>query len=94
MAVPAGSPETVVAGVVVCRLAIGMAQGMFLPAAHSVLGYWIPTAHRGRHFAFAMSGMFAGAAVAMVTVPSVGESADSRHDTWRESGRTRWVDIS
>lgn len=60
-------------GVVACRLAIGMAQGMFLPAAHSVLGHWIPTAHRGRHFAFAMSGMYGGAATAMVTVPIVGE---------------------
>ncbi|CAM9138832.1 unnamed protein product [Ectocarpus sp. 4 AP-2014] len=57
--------------VVGCRLGIGLAQGMFLPAAQSVLGHWIPARRRGRHFAFAMSGMFAGAAIAMVTVPPI-----------------------
>ncbi|CAM9686064.1 unnamed protein product, partial [Scytosiphon promiscuus] len=57
--------------VVACRLGIGLAQGILLPAAQSVLGHWTPPQDRGRHFAFAMSGMFAGAAIAMVTVPSV-----------------------
>ncbi|CAM9181321.1 unnamed protein product, partial [Pylaiella littoralis] len=54
-----------------CRLGIGLAQGIFLPAAHSVLGHWVPQRYLGRQFAFAMSGMFAGAALAMVTVPTV-----------------------
>ncbi|CAM9715612.1 unnamed protein product [Ectocarpus fasciculatus] len=61
--------------VVGCRLGIGLAQGMSLPAAQSVLGHWIPARCRGRHFAFAMSGMFAGAAIAMVTVPSIGATS-------------------
>ncbi|CAN0536861.1 unnamed protein product, partial [Scytosiphon promiscuus] len=73
MALPSGSSDHVVAGVVACRLVIGMAQGILLPAAQSVLGHWVPPAHRGRYFAFAMSGMFAGAALAMVTVPTVGK---------------------
>lgn len=47
---------------------------MFLPAAHSILGHWIPSKHRGRHFAFAMSGMYAGAATAMVVVPTLSTS--------------------
>lgn len=58
--------------VLACRLGIGLAQGIFLPAAHSVLGHWTPQRYQGRQFAFAMSGMFAGAALAMVTVPTVG----------------------
>lgn len=61
-----------VAVVVSCRLGIGLAQGVFLPAAHSVLGHWTPPARRGRHFALAFSGFFAGAAVAMITVPRTG----------------------
>ena len=72
MALPSENSDFVVAGVAACRLVIGMAQGMLLPAAQSVLSHWVPPAHRGRYFALAMSGMFAGAALAMVTVPIVG----------------------
>ncbi|CAM9181148.1 unnamed protein product [Ascophyllum nodosum] len=71
MAIVSNAPDGVVAGVVTCRLAIGMAQGVFIPAAQSMLGHWIPPALRGRHFAFAMSGMYAGTAAAMVTVPTL-----------------------
>lgn len=78
-ALPSRNPDHVVSGVTACRLAVGGAQGMFLPAVQSVLSHWIPPAHRGRHFAFAMSGMFAGAATAMVTVPVIGEE-------WKASG--------
>ena len=73
MALPSENSDFVVAGVAACRLVIGMAQGMLLPAAQSVLSHWVPPAHRGRYFALAMSGMFAGAALAMVTVPIVGK---------------------
>lgn len=73
MALPANGSDHVVAGIAACRLSIGIAQGLLLPAAHSVLGHWIPWTHRGRHFAFAMSGMYAGNAAAMVAIPSVGE---------------------
>ena len=75
MAIVSNAPDGVVAGVVTCRLAIGMAQGVFIPAAQSMLGHWIPPALRGRHFAFAMSGMYAGTAAAMVTVPTLGNDA-------------------
>lgn len=78
MAVASSGLDRVVAGVVTCRLAIGMAQGVFIPAAQSMLGHWIPPAHRGRHFAFAMSGMYAGTATAMVTVPPLGEPPQSQ----------------
>ncbi|CAM9181397.1 unnamed protein product [Pylaiella littoralis] len=54
-----------------CRLGIGLAQGFFLPAAYSVLGHWVPRRNLGRQVAFAMSGMYAGPALAMVTVPAV-----------------------
>lgn len=87
MALPSGSSDHVVAGVVACRLVIGMAQGILLPAAQSVLGHWVPPAHRGHYFAFAMSGMFAGAALAMVTVPTVGKSVRDK------IGRGEWGDV-
>ncbi|CAB1102778.1 unnamed protein product [Ectocarpus sp. CCAP 1310/34] len=77
--------------VVGCRLGIGLAQGMFLPAAQSVLGHWIPARRRGRHFAFAMSGMFAGAAIAMVTVPPIGATCivgDNMADRGRAKAST------
>lgn len=61
-----------VAVVITCRLGIGLAQGIFLPAAHSVLGHWTPPNFRGQHFALAFSGFFAGAAIAMTTVPRTG----------------------
>ncbi|CAM9423739.1 unnamed protein product, partial [Hapterophycus canaliculatus] len=72
-AIPLASPDSIVPGVVGCRLAVGMAQGVFLPAAHSVLAHWVPPENRGPHFAVAMSGMYAGAATAMITVPILGE---------------------
>lgn len=75
-ALPAGNSKYVVSGVVLCRLAVGIAQGLFLPAAQSVLAHWIPAADRGPQFAIAMSGMFAGPAAAMVTVPILGESGE------------------
>lgn len=74
--------------VVACRLGIGLAQGILLPAAQSVLGHWTPAKDRGRHFAFAMSGMFAGAAIAMVTVPSVGAWQE---EAGRGGGLRSWV---
>lgn len=78
MAVASNGLDGVVAGVVTCRLAIGMAQGVFIPAAQSMLGHWIPPALRGRHFAFAMSGMYGGTATAMVTVPALGKPPRSQ----------------
>ena len=73
MALPLKSANNAVIGFIACRLVIGMAQGMLVPAAQSVLGHWVPSAHRGRYFALAMAGKFAGAATAMVTVPVAGK---------------------
>lgn len=71
-ALPASSIESVVPGVASCRVAVGLAQGMLLPAVHTVLAHWIPPQHRGHHFAFAVSGMYAGAAAAMVFASAFG----------------------
>ena len=56
-----------------------MAQGMLVPACQSVLGHWVPPESRGRYFAFAMAGKFAGATIAMVTVPIIGKG---RREGW------------
>ena len=71
-AIPSESAEYVVPGVIACRMVIGMAQGVMLPAANLVLTHWVPSALRGRDFAFAAAGRFLGAAVAMVAVPIIG----------------------
>ena len=53
-------------------MVIGMAQGIMLPAANVVLTHWVPSALRGRDFAFAASGQFLGAALAMAAMPIIG----------------------
>lgn len=87
-ALPAANPKYVISGVVMCRLAVGMAQGVFFPAAQSVLAHWIPPADRGLHFAIAISGMFAGVATAMMTVPILGET---KKCSWAGEGATGMV---
>ena len=55
-----------------------MAQGIMIPAGNLVLTHWVPSALRGRYFAFAASGRFLGAAVAMVAVPTIGTKQRER----------------
>lgn len=78
MVFPSGSSDHALSGFIACRLVIGMAQGMLVPASQSVLGHWVPPESRGRYFALAMAGKFAGATIAMVTVPIVGKERRGR----------------
>ncbi|CAM9760326.1 unnamed protein product [Choristocarpus tenellus] len=60
-----GSPWIIVA----CRVAIGLSQGVIVPASHTVLAGWIPVLERGRLVSLAMSGMYLGSALSMLVVP-------------------------
>lgn len=40
-----------------CRIVIGVSQGMFIPACHTLLAQWIPVQERSRLVSLAMSGM-------------------------------------
>ena len=81
-AIPLESADYVVPGAIACRMVIGMAQGIMLPAGNLVLTHWVPSALRGRDFAFAAAGRFLGAAVAMAAVPIIGRRQRGRN--WRE----------
>ncbi|CAN0117459.1 unnamed protein product, partial [Laminaria digitata] len=70
---PPTTSHRYVPSVFVCRLVVGMAQGILLPSSDLVQAHWVPSSQRGRFFAFAVSGKFLGAAAAMATVPIVGE---------------------
>lgn len=67
------SSDSYIFSMLVCRLAIGMAQGMIAPSSDLVLGCWVPSSQRGRYFSFAGSGRYFGSAVAMATVPIIGK---------------------
>lgn len=40
-----------------CRMVIGISQGMFIPACHTLLAQWVPVHERSRLVSLAMSGM-------------------------------------
>lgn len=40
-----------------CRIGIGISQGLFIPASHTLLAQWIPVHERSRLVSLAMSGM-------------------------------------
>lgn len=54
-------PGTIAGGgttvIMVCRVAIGASQGLFIPASHTLLAQWIPVHERSRLVSLAMSGM-------------------------------------
>eukprot|EP00268_Persea_americana_P011746 TRINITY_DN14946_c0_g1_i2.p1 TRINITY_DN14946_c0_g1~~TRINITY_DN14946_c0_g1_i2.p1 ORF type:complete len:449 (-),score=66.52 TRINITY_DN14946_c0_g1_i2:718-2064(-) len=57
--------------VVLARLLVGVAQGFIFPSIHSVLAQWVTPNECSRSVSLASSGMYLGAAVGMLLLPSL-----------------------
>ncbi|XP_009773264.1 putative anion transporter 5 [Nicotiana tabacum] len=56
---------------VIARLLVGVAQGFIFPSIHTVLAQWVPPHERSRSVSFTTSGMYLGAAMGMLMLPSL-----------------------
>ncbi|KAK6947778.1 Major facilitator superfamily [Dillenia turbinata] len=56
---------------VLARLLVGVAQGFIFPSIHTVLAQWVPPHERSRSVSLTTSGMYLGAAVGMLVLPSL-----------------------
>ncbi|KAL1291257.1 hypothetical protein AAHE18_20G188200 [Arachis hypogaea] len=56
---------------VVARLLVGVAQGFIFPSIHTVLAQWVPPHERSRSVSLTTSGMYLGAALSMLLLPSL-----------------------
>ncbi|EYU20236.1 hypothetical protein ABFS82_01G001900 [Erythranthe guttata] len=56
---------------VLARLLVGVAQGFIFPSIHTVLAQWVPPHERSRSVSLTTSGMYFGAAVGTLLLPSL-----------------------
>ncbi|KAI3719661.1 hypothetical protein L6452_20563 [Arctium lappa] len=56
---------------IVARLLVGVAQGFIFPSIHTVLAQWVPPHERSRSVSLTTSGMYLGAAMGMLLLPSL-----------------------
>lgn len=56
---------------VIARLLVGISQGFIFPSIHNVLAQWVPPHERSRSVSLTTSGMYLGAALGMLLIPSV-----------------------
>lgn len=56
---------------VMARLLVGVAQGFIFPSIHTVLAQWVPPHERSRSVSLTTSGMYLGAAMGMLVLPSL-----------------------
>lgn len=56
---------------VIARLLVGVAQGFIFPSIHTVLAQWVPPHERSRSVSVTTSGMYFGAALGMLMLPSL-----------------------
>ncbi|XP_004516558.1 probable anion transporter 5 [Cicer arietinum] len=56
---------------VTARLLVGVAQGFIFPSIHTVLAQWVPPHERSRSVSLTTSGMYLGAALGMLFLPSL-----------------------
>ncbi|KAE8668274.1 putative anion transporter 7 [Hibiscus syriacus] len=56
---------------VVARFLVGVAQGFIFPSIHTVLAQWVPPHERSRSVSLTTSGMYLGAAMGMLVLPSL-----------------------
>ncbi|KAL5549361.1 hypothetical protein UlMin_004592 [Ulmus minor] len=62
---------TLVSTLVIARLLVGVAQGFIFPSIHTVLAQWVPPHERSRSVSLTTSGMYLGAAMGMLFLPSL-----------------------
>lgn len=60
-----------VAVLVIARLLVGVAQGFIFPSIHTVLAQWVPPHERSRSVSLTTSGMYLGAAMGMLMLPTL-----------------------
>lgn len=60
-----------VAVLVIARLLVGVAQGFIFPSIHTVLAQWVPPHERSRSVSLTTSGMYLGAAMGMLLLPTL-----------------------
>ncbi|KMZ58770.1 putative anion transporter 7 [Zostera marina] len=53
------------------RLLVGVAQGFIFPSIHTILAQWVPPRERSRSVSLTTSGMYLGAALGMLLLPSL-----------------------
>ncbi|KAL7599341.1 hypothetical protein Lser_V15G23174 [Lactuca serriola] len=63
-------PNRVMA-LVIARLLVGVAQGFIFPSIHTVLAQWVPPHERSRSLSLTTSGMYLGAALGMLFLPTL-----------------------
>ncbi|XP_071735863.1 probable anion transporter 5 [Rutidosis leptorrhynchoides] len=56
---------------IIARLLVGVAQGFIFPSIHTVLAQWVPPHERSRSVSLTTSGMYLGAAMGMLFLPSL-----------------------
>ncbi|XP_076946694.1 putative anion transporter 5 [Bidens hawaiensis] len=56
---------------IIARLLVGVAQGFIFPSIHTVLAQWVPPHERSRSVSLTTSGMYLGAAMGMLLLPSL-----------------------
>lgn len=56
---------------VIARLLVGVAQGFIFPSIHTVLAQWVPPHERSRSVSLTTSGMYLGAAMGMLMLPTL-----------------------
>ncbi|KAK4746641.1 hypothetical protein SAY87_025678 [Trapa incisa] len=60
-----------IAVLVIARLLVGVAQGFIFPSIHTVLAQWVPPHERSRSVSLTTSGMYLGAAMGMLLLPTL-----------------------
>ncbi|KZV49133.1 hypothetical protein F511_43349 [Dorcoceras hygrometricum] len=56
---------------VIAQLLVGVAQGFIFPSIHTILAQWVPPHERSRYVSLTTSGMYFGAAMGMLLLPSL-----------------------
>ncbi|KAI3818462.1 hypothetical protein L1987_12269 [Smallanthus sonchifolius] len=56
---------------ITARLLVGVSQGFIFPSIHTVLAQWVPPHERSRSVSLTTSGMYLGAAMGMLLLPSL-----------------------
>ncbi|CAL0303470.1 unnamed protein product [Lupinus luteus] len=56
---------------IIARLLVGVAQGFIFPSIHTVLAQWVPPHERSRSVSLTTSGMYLGAALGMLLLPTL-----------------------